>query len=155
MNDYQSKLEEDNMKVFIIFIGLLILNVTFITYHGDLNHYIQLQTFLKATAEECAAGASLYYDEDAYSRGMMVINQTEANKYVNDLVERASQILSLEDTEGLSYEMKIADDSSGDLEQGMPPNVVVTLRLTTADLFRLSFIKIEQVVRSAKYELVE
>lgn len=144
------------MKVFIVFIGLLFVNVTFITYQGDLDRYIQLQTFLKSVAEECAAGAALYYDEEAYSQGLMIINQGEAEKYADDIVERATHTLALGEGENLSYEIEFVDDSTGGAaDQGVSPSVVVTLRFTTADLFRLSFLKVEQVVRSAKYELAE
>ncbi|NLP29845.1 MAG: hypothetical protein GX363_01800 [Clostridiales bacterium] len=140
------------MKVFIVFIGLLILNVTFITYQGDLNRYVQLQNYLKAVAEECASGASLYYDEEAYSEGLMVINRVEAIKYVEDRVGRAFDSLNLEEKESLSYDIEIIDDSSG---ESLSPYVIVTLRLNTNDLFRLSFLKVNRVVRSAKYELVD
>jgi hypothetical protein len=140
------------MKVFIVFIGLLILNVTFITYQGDLNRYVQLQNYLKAVAEECASGASLYYDEEAYSEGLMVINRVEAIKYVEDRVGRAFDSLNLEEKESLSYDIEIIDDSSG---ENLSPYVIVTLRLNTNDLFRLSFLKVNRVVRSAKYELVD
>ena len=38
------------MKVFIVFIALLMVSMTFITYQGDLNRYVRLQTFMKAVA---------------------------------------------------------------------------------------------------------
>ncbi|NLY70932.1 MAG: hypothetical protein GX076_04535 [Clostridiales bacterium] len=140
------------MKVFIVFIGLLILNLTFITYQGDLHRYVQLQNYLKAVAEECASGASLYYDEEAYSQGLMVINRGEAIKYVEDRVNRAFNSLNLKGKQSLTYDIEILDDSKDD---SLSPYVIVTLRLNTNDLFRLSFLKVDSVVRSAKYELVD
>ena len=74
------------MKVFIVFLGLLIANVTFITYQGDLARYLRLQDFLKATAEECACGAAEYYDEEAFSRGEMLVDAVEAEKYVKYII---------------------------------------------------------------------
>ncbi|MDD2215978.1 MAG: hypothetical protein PHE41_05355 [Eubacteriales bacterium] len=136
------------MKVLIVFIGLLIVNVTFVIYQGDLGRYIHLQTFLKAAAEECAAGAALYYDEEAYSHGTMIINQKEAIRYTDYIVEKATRILDLEEGENLSYEMEIDNWERS-------PTVAVTLQLTTRDLFRLPFLKVEQVVRSAKYQLAD
>ncbi|MDD2216394.1 MAG: hypothetical protein PHR60_06810 [Eubacteriales bacterium] len=136
------------MKVLIVFIGLLIVNVTFVIYQGDLGRYIHLQTFLKAAAEECAAGAALYYDEEAYGHGTMIINRGEAIRYTDYIVEKATRILDLEEGENLSYEMEIDN-----LEKS--PTVAVTLQLTTRDLFRLPFLKVEQVARSAKYQLAD
>ncbi|HAF60316.1 MAG TPA: hypothetical protein PLD22_06905 [Bacillota bacterium] len=143
------------MKVFIVFIALLIVNMTFITYQGDLNRYVRLQTFMKAVAEEAAAGAALYYDEVAYSNGSMVINREEGEKYIEYLLTRAEQTLDLKEGESLTAEMEVMDDGSGAAEQGVSPSVTVTLRLTVADLFRLPFLSREQVVRSAKYELAD
>jgi ABC-type Fe3+ transport system substrate-binding protein len=143
------------MKVFIVFIALLMVSMTFITYQGDLNRYVRLQTFMKAVAEEAAAGAALYYDEVAYSNGSMVINREEGEKYIEYLLTRAEQTLDLKEGESLTAEMEVMDDGSGAAEQGVSPSVTVTLRLTVADLFRLPFLSREQVVRSAKYELAD
>jgi ABC-type Fe3+ transport system substrate-binding protein len=143
------------MKVFIVFIALLIVNMTFITYQGDLNRYVQLQTLLKAVAEEAAAGAALYYDEVAYSHGSMVINREEGEKYIEYLLTQAGQMLNIGEGESLTAEMEVMDDGSGAADLGVPPSVTVTLRLTVTDLFRLPFLSREQVVRSAKYELAD
>lgn len=143
------------MKVFIIFIALLIANVTFISYQGDLNRYVRLQTYLKAVAEEAAAGAALYYDEVAYSHGSMVINREEGQKYIEHLLARAGQTLDLKEGESLNAGIEILDDSNGAADRGISPAVTVTLHLTVTDLFRLPFLTKEQVVRSAKYELAD
>ena len=143
------------MKVFIVFIALLIANITFISYQGDLNRYGRLQTYLKDVAEEAAAGASLYYDEVAYSHGSMVINREEGQKYIEHLLIRAGQTLDLKEGESLNAEMEILDDSTGAADPGISPAVTVTLHLTVTDLFRLPFLTKEQVVRSAKYELAD
>ncbi len=145
------------MKVFIIFLGLLIANVTFITYQGDLSRYLRIQEFLKATAEECACGAAQYYDEEAFSRGVMAVDPVEAEKYAQYITAKAEDILLPETGGSLEYEMKILPGSTEGAGAGEPagsPAVVVKLTLTTTDLFRLSFLKAEQVTRAAKYELV-
>lgn len=144
------------MKVFIVFIGLLLINITFIVFQGDLSRYIQIQSVLKAAAEECASGAAMYYDEEAYSRGEMVINKTEAEKYADYILRRTAEILCPEGPGNLTYDMEIIDDKTGGAaDQGISPCVAVTIKLTAADLFRLSFLKMEQVIRSAKYELAD
>ncbi len=143
------------MKVFIVFIALLVVSMTFVTYQGDLNRYVQLQTFLKAAAEEAAAGAALYYDEVAYSHGLMIINRVEGEKYIEDLVNRARHRLDLKPGESLSAEVEVRDDSDAAADRGPAPFVTVTLRLRVKDMFRLPFLSREEVVRSAKYELAD
>ena len=143
------------MKVFIVFIALLIVNTTFISFAGDMNRYVRLQTYLKAAAEEAAAGAALYYDEEAYSNGIMVINREEGEKYIAAQIAQMERNLNLKEGESLRAEVEILDDREGAADPGVPPAVTVTLCLTVTDLFRLPFVCREQVVRSARYELAE
>lgn len=143
------------MKPLIVFLALLIINTTFIVHQGDLNRYVRLQTYLKAVAEEAAAGAALYYDEEAYSHGLMVINMKEGEKYIDELIFQANETLSIQGTDNLRAEIDVIDDGNRGEDIGDPPSVTVTLYLNVADLFRLPFIEREQVVRSAKYELVD
>lgn len=144
------------MKVFLVFIGLFIANVTFIAYEGDMSRYMELQNMLKTLAEDCAAGAALYYDEAAYGEGNMVFNQDEAVEFVETRVEQAKALLQLSPTEALTYQMIVVDKQYPDPEDpGGAPSITVTLQLDTEDLFRLSFLTVKQVVRSAKYELAD
>lgn len=143
------------MKVLIVFLALMIMNLTFISFKGDMNRYLQLRTFLKAVAEESAAGAALYYDEEAFGFGNMIIKDRDAELFVDSLVDRAGQLLSLADGESLYHEMVILDDRNGDATRGLSPTVEVTLTLTSRDLFRLPFLTVEQVSRAAKYELAD
>jgi hypothetical protein len=143
------------MKVLLVFLALMMLNLTFISYKGDLNRYLQLRTFLKAVAEESAGGAALYYDEEAFGFGNMIIKDRDAELFVDSLVMRAGQLLSLEDGESLDYEMVILDDRDGGAARGLSPTVEVILTLTSRDLFRLPFLTVEQVSRAAKYELAD
>jgi mevalonate kinase len=143
------------MKVLIVFLAMLVINTSFIVHQGDLNRYVRLQTFLKAVCEEAAAGASLYYDEESYSHGLMVINQEEGRKYIDYLVSQAEQSLGIGDMESLAAEIQIVDDMGDALGAGTSPSVTVTLYLNVEKLFRLPFINRKQVVRSARYELVD
>lgn len=144
------------MKIFFVFLGLMIANVTFLSYQSDFSRYLELQTMLKALAEDCAAGAALYYEEEEYSRGFFVIQEEEAIQFVEAQVNQATRLLSQEAGETLSYEMVIHDDRSFDLDrETSSPSVMVTIRLDTEDLFRLSFLKVDHIVRSSKYELAD
>ncbi len=143
------------MKVFLVFLAMLVVNTTFVVHQGDLNRYVRLQTFLKALCEEAAGGAALYYDEEAYSQGFMVINQEEGEKYIGYLISKAGESLRLNDEDSLTTGIEIVDEKNGPLEPGMCPSVTVTIYLNSVDLFRLPFIKRDQVIRSARYELVD
>ncbi|MDO4553037.1 MAG: hypothetical protein Q4C22_05820 [Bacillota bacterium] len=141
------------MKVFVVFLGMMLVSITFIAYQGDMAQYLRLQLAMKAAAEEAAAGAALYYDERAYSQGFMVVDEEEAGKYVAYIAERAAADMDLKGQERLEYVMEIHDDEKGYLKEGDSPSVTVTLTLHTEDLFRLSFLEVCRVSRGAEYEL--
>ena len=141
------------MKIFIVFLGMMLVSITFIAFQGDMAQYLRLQMAMKAAAEEAAAGAALYYDEEAYSRGLMVIKEEEARKYTDYIVKRAEEDMDLKEGESLEAVLEICDDEKGQREEGKGPSVQVAFILQTKDLFRLSFLRVQQVVRAAKYEL--
>lgn len=144
------------MKIFFVFLGLMIANVTFLFYQSDFSRYLELQTMLKALAEECAAGAALYYEEEEYSRGFFVIQDIEAVQFVEAQISQAEGLLSQGEGKSLSYVIDISDDRSTDLNrENSSPSVTVTIRLDTEDIFRLSFLKVDHIIRSSKYELAD
>lgn len=130
------------MKTFLMFLALFIINMSFVVYQGDLDRYVRLQIFLKATAEEAACGAALYYDEEAYGNGFMEINRAEGDKYLEELLFQAEEKLKLNGDFSLTGHMEVEDRE-----------VVVTLELNCENLFRLPYLKRDKVLRSAKYEL--
>lgn len=141
------------MKVFLIFLSLFIVNITLITYQGDMNRYLQLRTFLKFEAEECAGGASLYYDEEAYGNGKMVIAEKESRAYINRIVTEAAASPTMPPGSRLTFSTEIVDDEKAASDGEQAPSVTVTLHLDTPDLFRLPFLKVTEVTRKAKYQL--
>ncbi|HVI39403.1 MAG TPA: hypothetical protein VM577_01990 [Anaerovoracaceae bacterium] len=140
------------MKVFIVFLGLLFINVSFLSYQGDLGRYLQCQTFLKAVAEECAAGAALYYDEAAYSDGQFRFYYEEGRKYIEYLVEESKREMPLPQDSVITYEVDFQDDYLG-YEEEDNPSVTVELTAATEDLFHLPFLEVREIKRAAKYEL--
>jgi hypothetical protein len=143
------------MKVFIVFMALLIINVSFLSYQGDLGRYVRCQAFLKAVAEECAAGASLYYDEDAYSDGQLRFKYEESRAYIEHILEKSTQEMPLPRDSELDYSVAFQDDHLG-YEAESPediPSVTVELTAKTEDLFRLPFLAVTEVKRAARYEL--
>lgn len=146
------------MKVFIIFLGLFIINVSFLSYQGDMGRYVRSQAFLKALAEECASGASLYYDEDAYSGGQFQFQYEEGQKYIEYIIKESKNQMPLPAGSTISYEVKFEDDVLG-YENGEAygalnnPSVRVVITAATEDLFRLPFLEVTRMERAAKYEL--
>lgn len=140
------------MKPFLFFIALFIINVSFIAYQSDLSRYMQAQNFLKATAEECAAGASLYYDEEEYSEGKIIFKYDEGIKYTEDLIEKSKKCMLFDKNCEITYTIKFEDDLKG-YSESKEPSITVSLKVLTKDLFRLPFLKVTQVERKAKYEL--
>ncbi|MDD3169460.1 MAG: hypothetical protein PHC91_08395 [Eubacteriales bacterium] len=154
------------MKVFIVFIGLLLINVSFLSYQGDLGRYNRCQGFLKAAAEECAAGAALYYDEAAYSDGQFQFYYEEGRKYIEYILEESKRTMPLPRGSIITYEVVFQDDylgyesgseagpaGGGEQEPEDNPSVTVELNAVTDDLFRLPFLDVTGIKRAAKYEL--
>jgi hypothetical protein len=135
------------MKVFIVFLGIFLINVSFLSYQGDMGRYVRCQAFLKAVAEECAAGAALYYDEAAYSEGQLRFYSDEGRKYIEYIIEESKKEMPLPVCSGITYEA-VFQDEGVDI-----PSVTVELTAETEDLFRLPFLEVTEIKRAAKYEL--
>ncbi|MBQ2868122.1 MAG: hypothetical protein IJE87_07095, partial [Firmicutes bacterium] len=107
------------MKVLIVFLGLLLINISFLSYHSDMDRYVKLQTNLKAAAEEAAAGASLCQEEEQYGKGYLVIDEFGAEEYVTFIAEEVERSLPESMEADVTYEMKIFDDRKGyeDMEE--------------------------------------
>lgn len=129
------------MKVFLVFIGILFISLSFLAYNADVAQYEKMQVFLKAEAEDCAAGAALYYDEGKYSGGEWSIKEKEAQKFIARQLEMVERSLNKTHNGILTYEASFASTE-----------VIVTLHYCCEDLFRLPFLFLDTVTRSAKYE---
>ena len=143
------------MKVFIVFLGLFIINVSFLSYQGDLGRYVRCQAFLKAVAEECAAGAALYYDEAAYSDGQLRFYYEEGRSYIEYLIEESKKEMPLPQDSVITYDVVFQDDYLGyeDAEGEDNPSVTLEITAATRDLFRLPFLEVTEIKRAAMYEL--
>lgn len=140
------------MKVFIVFMALLIVNITFMVYQSDAGKYERIQNFLKATAEECAAGAALYYDESFYGDGELVFNYKSGEEYIDYLLQGIRTSSPMENDTKITYQLVYEDDYTGYRKEEIP-SVTVTLKASSKDIFRLPFLTVKEVTRRAKYEL--
>ncbi|MDR3295357.1 MAG: hypothetical protein LBT26_05970, partial [Clostridiales Family XIII bacterium] len=158
-NSQQDNRTEEDVKALIVFLALTLLCTGFIFQQGDMGRYVRAQTTLKALAEECAAGAALYFDEEAYADGHMVFNQAEGQRYIAHMVGAASLGADVEAAGAISADVFFYDDRSGYGQNvgkyGVVyhPSVVVRLTAPAKDVFRLPFFSVTSLARTAMYEL--
>jgi len=130
------------MKVLILFFAIAVLNVSFIVYQSDMNSYIRENTYIKQTAEECASGASLFYDEESLSEGFYVFDREECEKYVRYIIGK-----NFPDTSEISYKIIYHDAAGTD-----KPAIEVEISVGGKDRFRLAFLHRDVITRAAYYE---
>jgi hypothetical protein len=115
------------MKIFIIFTGLLLINVCAISYQGDFARYISLERTLDDIAFECAETAAHSMDE------------TEAQMYAEERLAYAAKTLG---------DMKIRDSRCEIyFEDGF---AVVYIRMDVEELFRFPNLPVTSVVAERK-----
>ena len=121
------------MKIFIVFLALVLVFSMFLSYVQDMNVYMQVQRHLKTLSEDCAEAGALTIDR--YAAG---IDREEA-------VKAAGEILS---------SSALFPPGTVDLEQAEVTaggrGFCVTLRYERA-FFRLPYIDITSVSRTSEY----
>ena len=146
------------MKVFLVFLAMLLLYMSFMCQWSDMDRYARAQRALKELAEEIACGAALLLDEDSYSGGLLCIDKWAADHLAFDLLQRASVAPPFEAPGVLSARIEIFDDESGYEEAGerglLPgcPAVSVELTYSGREMFRLPFIIVTCMQRTAVYQ---
>jgi len=157
LHKHRSFLGGQNMKVFIVFLGIFIISVSAVVFQGDLGAYGHELLLLKEAAEEGAAGAALCLNEEEYAKGNLVFDYKEGEKYIEDYlayIKRNSKALS----EGENYyNIIFQDDKLGYSLENVEkiPSVTVEVKVLTEDLFRVPFINVTSLERRAQYELPE
>lgn len=167
------------MKVLIIFLGISIIYINILIYQSDINRYNNVQENIKNLADESAASAALYYDEEEYSIGYMVSNKEEALKHVEFIVNSFQAKSTSINFKSFDYFFYVFDQSkkiyayknselqyTDDLEAPFyfiddkgnsilieEPSIIITIDAYFDDMFRLPFISIESISRSSMYEL--
>ena len=132
------------MKVFIVFTALVLVFAAAFVYVSDMNSYVQLQRHMKALAEECSAGGALLFTEEAYSDGEIIISQPDAQRFAEQIIQ-TSKISSTP----LSF-----GNLSVSAELVSPDAIKATVFYTAdpgRDIFRLPFLSVTTVSRSALY----
>ena len=161
------------MKPFLFTIAMVILYSIFLIYQTDNNSYIRQLENLKYVADECAGAASLYYDEELFSKGLIVYNQEEGKKAIEYILKTSlkteSDLTPLSNSywqEQIEYEVYFLDNSNTTfpvmfVDNRTSYNKLITepTIIVTVDAgkprFRLSFLKPERVIRTSAYEYYE
>lgn len=107
------------MKPFIIGVGTLILSIFVSLTVSDVKTYQRYNFELKYACEELSATGSLYNDNEEYSNGRKIFNQTEAEKAIR---EQLKSMLTTDDflkplhnsywTENIELHTYYIDDSN-------------------------------------------
>lgn len=131
------------MKVLIVFYALVILNSMFFVYQTDLNSFIRESDHIKSVADECAAGASSFYDEEARSEGYYSFSREECLEYVSYMVEN-----SFDETDDVTFDIRYYDAYGTE-----NPALEVEITVGGKDRFRLPFIRRNEITRAGYYEI--
>jgi hypothetical protein len=140
------------MKIYIVFIGLLIININFMAFNQEMGHYIMLQNLFKATSEECAAQAALLLDEGEYYKGYVVFLKDEEDS--ERALESACEKIGL--SEGYTLTLDYEDDAtyydSNNLDEN--PRVTATIKIDVSSLFTTKIFRETIIERSSCYEIL-
>lgn len=143
------------MKVLIVFLGLFVIQASFVSYQGDMTRYMARQAELKFMAEECASGAAALWNQEAYGEGEIRFDYEAGRKYATDFVNY--RIRDMEGVADIRLNLTFDDDYTG-YQPGSPsgvPAVTATLVLECEDLFRLPFLTVTSLQRQSRYEIQE
>lgn len=76
------------MKIFLTFLALFIVNVNMIVFHDDMRVYNGIKGNIENVAENCAHGASTYFDLESYSEGTLEYDKNQAVRLMDDVKAR-------------------------------------------------------------------
>lgn len=140
------------MKVYIVFIGLLIVSVQFMIFNQEMGRYIILQNTFKNISEECAAQAALLLDEDEFFQGRIVF--LKDNKDPERVLESACQRIGLDENCSLTLEYEDDATTYSVNNTSDNPRVTATIQVDVSKLFRLPVFDETIITRSSCYEIL-
>ncbi len=76
------------MKVFLTFMALFIVNINMIVFHDDMRIYNGIKGDIKSAAENCAHGASEYFDLEKYADGYLEYDRDQAAQLIENVRSR-------------------------------------------------------------------
>lgn len=141
------------MKVFIVFLSLLIVEVSLMTFHSGLGRYIELQNTFKMASEECAAQAALLLNEEEFKSGEIVFDYEKGQSDTTAYLAHCCRQLGIPDgyTLNLLYEDDFCQYSDKNTEHR--PRVTATISVDVSRLFVSPPFENTVITRSSCYEL--
>lgn len=76
------------MKVFLTFLALFIVNINMMVFHDDMRIYNGIKGDIESAAENCAHGASTYFDLEKYAEGDLAYDKEQAVSLIEDVKTR-------------------------------------------------------------------
>ena len=79
------------MKVFLTFAALFTVSVNMMVFHDDMRIYNGIRGNIESAAENCAHGASTYFDLESYADGSLVYDRDQAAKLIDNVKTRCRE----------------------------------------------------------------
>ena len=140
------------MKVYIVFLALLIVHISFMAFNHDMGRYLMLQNLFKNTSEECAAEAALLLDEEEFYKGRIIFLKDNQDS------ERALKVVcqSIGLSQGYSLTLEYEDDSTsyGPNNPDNNPRVTATINVDVSTLFQTRLFDETVITRISCYEVL-
>jgi len=130
------------MKIFMVFVALLLVFTVSFTFAADINRYSEMQKSLKYMAEECACGAALMTDAQMASYGYIEIDEEAAEKYCTDICNTLAQRQSC---------FSGGTVSISKVTIGKQYAAVGLTYTQSASIFRLPWLDVKSLSREAEY----
>ena len=132
------------MKVFLVFLALMIVFSGAFVFAEDSLRFVLLQKRLKVLAEECAEAAAMCIDEERSAQdGQVRIDLNRGQAAAQEVLKRTDYLKIFG-----KAELRVSISAYG--SSGVRAEVV----WRGEDLMRLSFIKKQQAARTAAYEWI-
>ncbi len=134
------------MKVFIVFLALVMVFSAALIFSSDISEYVRLQKRLKVLAEDCAEAAALCVDKEASeASGTLVIDIARGRAAAEELCKKAAGTGAF----GKNADISVKISPYGRF--GVRAELVFSGR----DLFRSVFLRRSSFSRSAAYEWIQ
>lgn len=140
------------MKIYIVFLALLIVHVGFMSFNQDMGRYLMLQNLFKNTSEECAAQAALLLDEEEFYKGRVIF--LKDNQDSERALKVVCQRIGL--SQGYSLTLDYEDDSTSYSHNNPDnnPRVTATINVDVSTLFQTRLFDETVITRISCYEIL-
>ena len=133
------------MKVFMVFLALVLVFSAALVFSSDISEYVRLQKRLKVLAEDCAEAAALCVDKKASeASGALVIDLARGRAAAEELCRKTAS------SGAFGKDARISVKISPYGSCGVRAELVFSGR----DLFRPAFLRLDSFSRSAAYEWI-